>query len=319
MAPALQSAMILLVLLVSSGMPWQEASALEMNGTATLKACAMSGENSYRTTYDEGMSKLKWPIDLLAPGVTLSATDHDLFEVELGIMASPWSSDCGDMKDLDYIDETDYTGRPNHDGVDIFSRSALEAKALVFSLHSRVLPLRSRFFSAGLSAGYRYEEYDYRAYDTSQVGYGPWQDQTSSVSGPTSFYSVDYDILSLGIVMRTAFEDAMMVTFEASYLPLVYASDEDEHLKRNRVSYADTKGSGYQTSMTADIGISPSWFITSEFSFRRITTDGHQDQYWYGDDPATPRFNDTGSRLMGISTDITQERLVICAGLTRRF
>ncbi len=289
--------------------------AFDYHGTGSLEALDITGNNSILTTFDGGRSKLEWPIDARTIGIRLGLSAQDIFEAEFNIAASPWESNHNPMKDYDYLDETG--AQIQHDGVDIYSESDLDSKALVFALQSRIFPLRTRFISAGFTAGYQYEKFDYRAYNTRQIGYGPWQNQTSSLSGLTSTYTVNYNIFSLGLALQSRVEDTLIITLEASALPLVYAKDEDIHLERNRVSHTSASGGGYQASISSLFKITGNWFISSRYSFIRIATDGHEDQYWYGDDPGTTG-NDTGDSI-SIKAKIKQECSDAGIGLTRRF
>jgi hypothetical protein len=300
------------VLAVVSSSP--AAHAFVCHDTITIEALDISGTNTTLTTFDGGRSKLEWPIDTKTIGIRLGLSADDVFEAEAGIAATPWTSDHNPMKDFDFLDET---VAQTHDGVDIYSESGLDSKALVFALGSHVFPLRTRFISAGFTAGYRFEEFDYRSYDTHQTGYGSWQNQTGTQSGPTSIYTVNYNIFSIGLALRTMVEDTLTITLEASALPLVYAKDEDEHIRRNRVSNTSATGTGYQTSISSLFKITGNWFISSRYSFTRISADGHQDQYWYGDDPATTD-NDTGTGI-SIKAKIKQKDSHVGIGVTRRF
>jgi hypothetical protein len=288
--------------------------AFDYHGTVSLEAVDMTGKNSNLTTFDGGRSKLEWPIDAKTIGIRLGLSAHEIFEAEFNIAATPWLSNHRPMKDFDYLEET---GGQTHNGVDIYSENDLDSKVLVFALHSCIYPLRTRFISAGFTAGYQYDEFDYRAYNTRQIGYGPWQNQTGKLSGPTSIYTINYNIFSIGLALKSSIEDTLIITLEASALPLVYAKDEDEHLKRNRVSYSSTSGTGYQVSFSSLFKITGNWFISSRYSYTRIATDGHQNQYWYGDDPATTN-NDTGESI-SINAKIKQQCSDAGIGITRRF
>ncbi len=234
--------------------------AFEYQGTISLEAVDITGKSSNLTTFNGGRSKLEWPMDARTIGIRVGLWARDIFEAEFSIAATPWVSNHNPMKDFDYLDER---GAQTHAGVDIYSENDLDSKVLLCALQSRIFPLRTRFISGGFTAGYRFEEFDYRAYNTRQVGYGPWENQTGNISGPTSIYSVNYNIFSLGLALKTRIEDTFIITLEACALPLVYAKDEDEHLKRNRVSYTSTSGTGYQASFSSLFKITGNWFISS--------------------------------------------------------
>jgi hypothetical protein len=299
--------------------PIHSADALDFKGKVTLNAFNMSGKTRNTTSFDGGKSSLKWPIDVKTAGASLLLAGDDIMEVEIGLIAEPWRNNTSPMKDYDYIDESNYPERSTHEGVDIYSESTLNSKALILSIRSRVFPFRTRYLAAGVSAGYEYQEFDYRAYDTRQVGFGSWSDQSIVVSGPVSFYTVDYDIFSLGLVVRSAIEDVVTITLDASILPIVMSSDEDEHLRRSRVSISSCNGSGFMTSLSTDFRVLEKWSISTLCGLSRIHTDGHNRQFWYGDDPATLHFNDTGQKISGIDTKIDQNTFRVAIGATYRF
>lgn len=295
------------------------ASSMELSGMLAIDAVSMTGKNTNRTTFEGGASTLQWPIDVKTPSIRAGLAWRDIMEVHLGIIAEPWGSNNGRMEDMDYLDEARFPGRQPHPGVDIYSETALDSKVLIVSVSTSVLPLRTRYLSAGLTAGYRYEEYDYRGYNTRQTGYGSWQDQSSWVNGPSAFYTVEYDICSVGVALQGHVDDTIVLTFEASSLPLVHGSDEDEHLRRNRVTFTSTTGSGYQTSLRGLFRITQRWTIGSECTYTRIAADGDQDQFWYGDDPATPGFDDTGYSLSGIDAEQAQKNFRFTIGSSCSF
>lgn len=296
-----------------------EAAALEISGGLSLDAVNLSGENSYKTTFDGGNSLLKWPIDVKTVGINLTVAKDRTAEIEFGLFTKPWGFSNGVMKDYDYLDESRYAGRTPHSGADIYSESSIDSRALVFQTRGRIFPLQKPLFSAGFSAGYEYQEFDYHAYNTRQVGYDTWSDQTNSVTGLVSQYFLRYDMYSLGLTVRSSLEDIMIITIDASVLPYVTASDEDDHLRRNRLSLSKTRGYGYQADISGLFKIYKSWYLSSRINARTIHTDGHQDQYWYGDDPNTPHFDDSGSSLPGLGIKIDQETLLVTIGAHYRF
>jgi len=307
-----------LVFLISSFVSGN-AAALELSGGLSLDAVSMSGENSYKTSFDGGHSLLKWPIDVKTVGVQFVAAADRTFEVELGLFTKPWNYSNGKMKDYDYLDESKYINRAPHDGVDIYSASKVDSRAMIFQGRGRIFPLQRKLFSAGFSAGYEYQEFDYHAYDTSQYGYGPWSDRTGSATGLVSQYFLQYAIYSLGLTFRSNIDDVFIFTLDASYLPYVTASDEDDHLRRSRTSLSDTRGNGYQAEIKGLFKVYKNLYLSSRVNVRTIHTNGHQDQYWYGDDPNTPNFDDTGSSFRGLGVDIDQQSLLVTIGGQYRF
>jgi hypothetical protein len=308
----------LLVPFIFSSLPGN-AAALELSGGLSLEAVNLSGENTYKTTFDGGHSLLKWPIDVKTVGIELVAAAGRTAEVELVLYAKPWMSSNGLMKDYDYLDESRYFNRAPHDGTDIYSESKVDSRAMVFQGRARIFPLQRKLFSAGFSAGYEYQEFDYHAYNTRQVGYGPWSDRTGSASGLVSQYFLQYDMYSLGLTFRSNIDDIFIFTLDASYLPYVTAKDEDDHLRRNRVSLSDTRGNGYQAEISGLFKVYKRLYLSSRVNVRTIRTDGSQNQYWYGDDPSTSNFNDTGSSFRGVGVRIDQESLLVTVGAQYRF
>jgi hypothetical protein len=299
--------------------PPLDAWAAEISGTVRVDGVLMNGRTTNTTTFDGGTSRLKWPIDVKTTGLGLDLGLLDCMDLDLSVVAEPWGGGNSPMLDCDYLDEAEYPGRQPHAGVDISSTTELDSKALVMAVSSRIFPVRSGALSAGISLGYRHEEYDYRGFNTSQTGHGPWASSTVVVNGPTTLYSVDYEIFSAGLALRAAVEDSIEIIVEAAVLPYVCASDEDDHLRRNRVSRTSTTGNGYQTSVRGAFAVTEHWGLASECAFARIDTDGHQTQYWYGDDPATPGFNDTGYSLSGIDAELDLKTFRVALGVERRF
>ncbi len=294
------------------------ARASDIRGSVEAGLMSLTGHVTNRTYYDGGKSVLRWPLDALAPYLKMGVSWHDIIEARVCLAAEPWGTAEGVMKDSDYLDEADFN-RTSHQGLDIFSETALDAKTLVMSVDADAYPLRTRFVRAGVTAGYRYEEHDYRGYNTRQTGYGPWADQTKTIVGPGTLYTAEYDMYSAGVVLDASVPGSVRFRFEASALASVKGSDEDEHLRRNRVTFSSTSGHGYRTALAASFRIQDAWAVTSSFSYTKIATDGHQVQYWYGDDPATPGSNDTGFRLTGVRTDLDETCSSFSIGALRAF
>lgn len=64
--------------------------------------------------------------------------------------------------------------------------------------------------------------------------------------------------------------------------------------------------------------VKPQWFVQFDTSFLKIDTSGTQVQQWYGDDPASPGFDDTGSSV-SIDNEITASMWTSYLGISYRF
>lgn len=291
------------------------ASAADFTQNAFLQFTTLWGETSYETTFEEGVSRLDWPMDMQLASFGYSASYRGIIELDLALHASPWMRSGNSMEDFDWLDETYYPGRQVHGGIDVYSESVIDSQALIFDATLRTYPLSISFASAGLLVGYHNQQMDFRAYDTSQVGFGSWQDQTVSVTGPTSTYNVKYSFYEIGLTGRLHAGKTLRVTVDASAIPYAEASDEDNHLRRLRTSQTEATGYGGMLSLSMQYALNKKWFVSSSCSRVHISTDGHQRQYWYGNDPATPGYDDTGQELSGIDAEIIQDSFIAGIGI----
>jgi len=291
----------------------------EISHTAKAELISLWGETSYEISFPEGISKLEWPMDMHALGASYVFDYHDFLEVDLSVVTNRWGKRADFMKDYDWIDESYYTGRPPHEGVDVFSQSELDSKIFMVNADTRLFFYSSSPVALALLAGYNYSEVDYRAYNTTQIGYGSWQDQSDMINGPTITYALEMTSVALGMSCRFDIDRILTLTFDASYLPYVLASDEDNHLRRSRVSSSDCTGTGTEVSLRTRFNIYKDWHLYTRCTRQRISTSGDQTQYWYGDDPATANFDDTGSAYSSIDAEIDQEIFQITLGIGCRF
>ncbi|MBI4727705.1 omptin family outer membrane protease [candidate division TA06 bacterium] len=115
-----------------------------------------------------------------------------------------------------------------------------------------------------------------------------------------SDYEVTYNRIMTGAQVKT--KDAAKVGFslKAFYSPWVKASDYDNHLLRFKESSTEAKGKGYSLEGTIKVSVYTTragsiLSVGGGYSMLRIKATGSQIQKWYGDDPATDGFDDTGS------------------------
>lgn len=285
---------------------------------ASLELVSMWGTSSYEITFEDGISTLEWPMDMKAVRETYVLGWRDVLELDFELTSNAWKKNSSPMKDSDWIDESSYMGRYQHDSLDIYSQSDSDSKILMMNVDARVFLFSYKPVSIGVLAGYNYQEIDYRTYNTFQIGYGPWQDHTRMINGPTIIYALEVTSAAVGMTCRINLDEALIITAEACALPYVKAIDEDYHLRRSRVSNTDCRGRGTEVSLSTMYTFYKNWYVTSRCTRSRISTSGDQTQFWYGDDTGSIQ-DDTGSAVSNIDAAIVQEFFQIDIGVSYRF
>jgi hypothetical protein len=112
---------------------------------------------------------------------------------------------------------------------------------------------------------------------------------------------------------------AWAIDAELSYSPRTLAKDHDDHIKRFKTSEADCTGRTIKSTLGVNWaprreGDGLRWFVGVGAEIIHTTTDGHQVQSWYGDDPYTEE-DDTGTRSPSIKTEIKST----CGSVCMRF
>lgn len=272
----------------------------------SLHYMGINGTSSVKTMFSSGFSRLDWPMDFELAGGSFRAVFRDIVELGISLQASSQTESLHDMEDYDVLDDPHY-GYAAHDGVDIYSKSETLSKASIMTMDLRVFPLASRYAAVGFFAGYENQDMSYNTFNVQQTGYGPWAPLfTVNVAGPTSTYSLDSEFFSLGLTWRLKAGDRASLTVDTAYIPHAKVTDIDDHLRRYRESRVTSDGTGNMISMNAKFSLTPRWFVSSSCSRVRISTDGTQDQFWYGNDPATAT-DDTGTTINGIDAEIEQD------------
>ena len=293
--------------------------AFEVKHRIGFETAYLWGENTYDINFSEGRSKLEWPIELYLFGVNYTVNIGKNLEIEASCLAGPERSSSEPMKDSDWLDEEYYRGHDSHSGLDIYSHSDVDNKGRILDIKSRIFLLSTRRFSLGLTGGYQYQQFDYRGYDTTQTGYGPWSDRSTFISGPVITYEVEYSSWSVGTACRAALSDRISMQAEISYLTHVHSQDKDDHLKRNKNSIGHCSGQGLMLNLLNRFQLTPKWDIQLLAESIDINTKGDQRQYWYGDDPASPAFDDIGNAVSNIPLEIDQQAYRLGIGLNFSF
>jgi len=315
-----------------------------------LKSGYVQGDTTYKITFLGGASELEFPLRHSLLGFEV-ALGHKGFGPEKefpGRLVLNWAfnttTEKGKMEDSDWIDNdvaffTDL-GVPGsaHAGKDIYSESNAKLKAnivdisYVFDLDN--VPTRSRDpeekplgatsfgkpkMTISAMVGYRTQKFEYEISDTVQVGYGPYAPYfTGNVPGKTLEYRVRYKFPYLGAKVEAMLKDQTRGSFYLGFSNWVTARDLDDHILRRKIAKADCTGSAFIMGLGLQWVVKPEWFIQFDTSLLQIDTDGIQKQIWYGDDPASSGFDDTGSSVK-VKDEITASIWTTYLSISHKF
>lgn len=132
----------------------------------------------------------------------------------------------------------------------------------------------------------------------------------TSFSGAALTYSVTYHTLQAGggTVFRL-FDEKLKIKAEVLFL-LSFAVDTDDHILRNKRSQGACVGAGgafsFETSYRFnDKAAAGSPYISLTGDIMEIKLNGKETQTWYGNDDASPNFDDTGAQIKDITHKIS--------------
>ena len=270
------------------------------------------GSTEYTLLATGVKSRLEFPLNILVLGLSSEYAlrsgeiEEWRFLLSAGTAVSgPW----GVLKDHDwYLVE----GVPPIK----FSYTESEAEMIFFEAEGGV---EKRLFSARDASLFGSLGYAFQYISQNALGYSGWQyvqDPNPSANDDYVYaigvmnsdllaleYTIAYHLVAAGGVLRwwpyRSFE------LELSLLPqLMYVSDRDDHVLRNKLSTA----AGFGGGLAGGVSLSYRWQGNPEYQSYVSFTGGllylravtEQTQEWYGDDPGTAG-DDTGQKYTGIT------------------
>lgn len=268
--------------------------------------------------YNEGIyvlkSQLEFPLDVVMAGaaVGLHSTRETLYTWSIeGSYFTNIDNPGGVMKDHDWETDT-ATWR-----VEKFSytESRAEMKSTLITVEGYLRVLQRQRFGLDLWGGFRYQKIEQDI-----IGYDGWQIDTNGVRHTVSgiekgiYYKVTYKSPHLGLRSNIRLRHHTVISAKAAFA-LMWASDFDDHLLRNKTATADITGKGFISGVSISHQmprtgkIQPFFELASEFVY--LHASGNQTQRWYGDDPITPDDDDTGTILSGIPHEINSRQVSV--------
>ncbi len=270
------------------------------------------------TLLRKARSLLEFPVDALIGGVSFTVmstpTEKHPWSVEAGVLTNIGDPD-GQMKDFDWDRVPGY-----YDLLWSYTESEAEMRSIILLLEITREMYRRNSLGISLVAGFRYQRIK-QTIDNYTGWQMPLNETTlqygdpiefSAASVPALTYEVKYASPQIGLMARLGSQHRSSVSTKAAFAP-VFASDEDDHIQRNKISTASGNGPGIAAGFKAHLVTGGNGhttpFVDIVADLHSLTVNAAQTQRWYGDDPATPLIDDTGTVSAGIPHEIRSTQL----------
>jgi len=262
--------------------------------------------DSEASEYYRVKSHLEFPMDVIMPGVQVRVQSFMEDKIDWAVTAEIYvdvNHPGGKMTDRDWQSQVGYP-------LVEFSNTESDAEisALCFRLRAEKQILKKPKWDLYLFLGYEYQNLDYEI-----IGYKGWHYENGVRINDFSTvkaldYEVTYSMPLFGLAARINQTGRTVMNIETEFGP-VFVSDFDDHILRNKIAEAD--GTGYAINASVNsrfyfrLGSSPRGaFFDLNADLKYISASTDQTQRWYGDDPATDDYDDTGSYIANIPHDI---------------
>lgn len=283
-----------------------------INGSSTFQ---FDFDNDY-SVGGHGESELRWPLNNNLIGLVATFNSRlnkevddmrDRVRMEL-IWLTQLNKGAGKMQDSDWIENDlgyiDYNDdgtlngsdgwATNHDGKDIYSESDADVSSLnIFDINYTYNFWPHKNLAIGPRVGYRYQQFNFSAYNVEQVGYGPYgpgpfdQSYIDTQQLRWGKYKATYSIPYLGLSSQLLWKEKLYLLFNCGFSDWVKVEDRDTHLYptsgtgHNMVSKGSTEGFAYLYNFQGGWKFDKDWLLNLGATYVNLATKGDLTQYHY--------------------------------------
>lgn len=259
-------------------------------------------------------SELSFPLDAVMVGLVaqLASGREAKFPVSLRVeLARSITHPGKKMEDHDWESLTGYSDLKTS-----FTESDVEMSMLLLNLEFTRLLAQFSKWNLSLLLGFHYEKIEQDI-----IGFEGWYLDSNLARQPVSgtekgiVYEITYKRPQAGLL--ATYKVSSLLSFDLkSAVTAVFVTDFDDHLLRNKTGKSNLNGLGFLGRLRAHYLLStrPAGripFVDLTASFSKAGASGKQLQEWYGDDPASPDFDDTGLSLGDIPHEISSTQFSI--------
>ena len=274
------------------------------------------------TLLRKARSLLEFPLDAMMGGASITMmsppSEKHPWSVEAGFLTNV-GDPGGKMIDWDWDRVPGY-----YDLLWSYTESDAEMRSIILSLEISREMYRRQSLGVSLLAGLRYQRLKQtvdnyagfqRPLDDVNLVYGdPIEFAVTGVDALT--YEVKYTTPQIGLRAMLGSQYRSSASAKVLFAP-VFAWDEDDHIQRKKISTASGNGPGIAAGFKVHLltggnkNATPFIDVVADFYSLKVSTS--QTQRWYGDDPATPSFDDTGTVSAGIPHEIRSTQFTLGA------
>ncbi len=293
----------------------------------------ISGYTDYHITFVEGyytwQSVLAFPVDGYKANIKASLlkypfkTPDKFIGFEL-LYAKNITNPETTMVDSDYV--TYEAGSYSEKWVWSATHSTAEANINEICATFQIGKTLPYDITGAILLGYRYLRYAYDIYGIR--GWQQWEyggeiitfDELQNTN--VLDYRVSYHLPFLGLNLKIGMTENSWLNGNLIWYLKSKANDEDDHILRNKSSTSQCDGSGWGAAVNGKINLvklasDRIIYAGAGYELIKISTAGIQTQTWYGDDPVSIDFDDTGSIITNIDNEIKlkQRAITVFLGL----
>lgn len=136
-------------------------------------------------------------------------------------------------------------------------------------------------------------------------------------------YRISYHLPLAGVKLDVGASDNAMLSGEILWHPMSKVNDYDDHILRKKTATSQCHGGGWGASVSAKILLgrfkNMDILVGTGFEMLRVSATGEQQQVFYGDDPGTIDYDETGLAFTDIDNTINLKQQAIGFFMETRF
>lgn len=216
------------------------------------------------------------------------------------------------------------------DELTVYSESNVTLKAIDIDINIKFDFAKKPTFSISGAAGYMHQKFEFEAigldgwfliFENDQFDSLNFQSHEDTLVGINKYtYHIPY--ISLQSEIRAI--NPISINTNIGFSPLTFGRDFDDHVLRNKMGKGTCSGATLILSggiewpfrKTAD---GSSLSLSLGYRYLSISTAGEQRQDWYGDDPVSENYDDTGDFVRGLDYDLKSTQKSITFSITGTF